>query len=104
VSGGAAAGIAIGVIALAAIGVGAFFFIRRRKREHYQKQYEGSAYVSSNFGSSPGSLNRPFGTDHRLEPGMMQKRESVGSISDEQDYSRKILRVPSFWNCIDLGD
>jgi cell wall integrity and stress response component len=88
VSGGAAAGIAIGVLALIAVGVGAFFFIRRRRREDYQKQYEGS-----HFGSSPGSLNRPFGTDQRLEPGMVQKRESVGSLADEQDYSRKILRV-----------
>jgi len=71
-----------------AIGVGAFFFVRRRRRIDYQKQWEGS-----NFGSSPGSLNRPFGTDQRLEPGMVQKRESVGSLADERDYSRKILRV-----------
>jgi cell wall integrity and stress response component len=88
VSGGAAAGIAIGVLALIAIGVAAFFFISRRRRAEYQKQYEGSG-----FGSSPGSLNRPFGTDQRLEPQMLQKRESVGSLADEHDYSRKILRV-----------
>jgi len=88
VSGGAAAGIAIGVLALVALGVGAFFLVRRRRRAEYQRQYEGSG-----FGSSPGSLNRPFGTDQRLEPQMLQKRESVGSLADEHDYSRKILRV-----------
>jgi len=89
ISGGAAAGIAIGVLLLIGIGAGAFFFIRRRqRRDAYQRQYEGSG-----FGSSPGSLNRPFGTDQRLEPSMVQKRESVGSLADEQDYSRKILRV-----------
>jgi len=88
VSGGAAAGIAIGVLALVAIGAGAFYYTRRRRTEEYQKQYE-----SSNFSAStPGSLNRPFGTDQRLEPHML-KRESVGSLSDERDYSRKILRV-----------
>ena len=95
VTGGAVAGIVIGLLALMAIGVGAFFFIRRRRRITYQRQWEGT----SNFGSSPGSLNRPFGTDQRLEPGMVQKRESVGSLADEQDYSRKILRVPSSPTC-----
>jgi len=88
VSGGAAAGIVIAVLLIVGGAAGAFFFIRRRRRDAYQKQYEGS-----NFSSSPGSLNRPFGTDQRLEPGMVQKRESVGSLADEQDYSRKILRV-----------
>jgi cell wall integrity and stress response component len=93
VSGGEAAGIAIGVLALIGIGAAAFFIIRRRRKDDYQKQYEGSG-----FGSSPGSLNRPFGTDQRLEPQML-KRESVGSLADEHDYSRKILRVLS----LDIG-
>lgn len=88
VSGGMAAGIAIGVLALVALGGVGFFFVRRRRRAEYQKQYEPSG-----FSSSPGSLNRPFGTDQRLEPQMLQKRESVGSLADENDYSRKILRV-----------
>ena len=100
VSGGAAAGIVISILILAAIGGGAFFYVRRRQRTEYHKQYEGS-----NFGSSPGSLNRPFGVDQRLEPGMVQKRESVGSLADEQDYSRKILRVaPNSRLVVDLGD
>jgi len=88
VSGGMAAGIAIGVLALVALAGVGFFFVRRRRRAEYQKQYEPSG-----FGSSPGSLHRPFGTDQRLEPQMLQKRESVGSLADENDYSRKILRV-----------
>jgi len=88
ISGGAAAGIAIGILALIAIGAAVFFVVRRRRRDEYQRQYD-----PSNLSSSPGSLNRPFGTDQRLEPQMLQKRESVGSLADENDYSRKILRV-----------
>jgi cell wall integrity and stress response component len=89
ISGGAVAGIVIGILALIAIGAAITFFVRRR-RDEYQRQYD-----PSNLGSSPGSLNRPFGTDQRLEPQMLQKRESVGSLADENDYSRKILRVIS---------
>jgi cell wall integrity and stress response component len=95
-SGGATAGIVIVVLLIVAGAAGAFFYMRRRRQEAYHK-YEGS-----NFGSSPGSLNRPFGVDQRLEPGMVQKRESAGSLSDEQDYSRKILRVlytTFFYSC-----
>jgi len=67
---------------------------RRKKQESYQQTYENSA-----LGSSPGSLSRPFAPDQRLEPGMVQKRESVGSLADERDYSRKILRVFSPQSC-----
>jgi cell wall integrity and stress response component len=90
ISGGAVAGIVIGILALIAIGAAITFFVRRRQRDEYQRQYD-----PSNLSSSPGSLNRPFGTDQRLEPQMLQKRESVGSLADENDYSRKILRVIS---------
>ena len=99
ISGGAAAGIAIGILALIAIGAAVFFVVRRRRRDEYQRQYD-----PSNLSSSPGSLNRPFGTDQRLEPQMLQKRESVGSLADENDYSRKILRVISSTARLTLGD
>ena len=85
VSGGAVAGIVIAVLIFIAIGAGAFIYIRRRRADEYQKQFEGT-----NSGSN---LHQPFGTDQRLEPGMVQKRASVGSLADERDYSRKILRV-----------
>jgi cell wall integrity and stress response component len=87
VSGGEAAGIAIGVLAIIGIAAGgtAVYFRRKKARESYQKQFESSG---------PGNgFSNPFGTDQRLDPGMIQKRESVGSISDDQDYSRRILRV-----------
>ena len=88
-----AAGIVIGLLIVIGAGIGALFYIRRRRRLGYRNRYDGS-----NFSSSPQSLHRPYGTDQRLEPGMVQKRESVGSLADERDYSRKILRVIDSWN------
>lgn len=90
VSGGAAAGIVIAVLLIVGGGAGAFFFIRHRRRLDYQRQSQ-----SSGFGSLPGNPRYPYGTDQRLDPGMVQKRESVGSLADERDYTRKILRVCS---------
>jgi len=86
-SGGAIAGIVIAVLLIAGIAAGAIFYIRRRRKLEYER------YENSGFGSSPGSINRPFGIDQRLEPSMVQRPQSVGSLADDRDYSRKILRV-----------
>jgi len=85
---GAIAGIVVGIILLAAIAVGAFIFVRRRrmkKEDPYSPQTSSSPFAASN-----GLIQR---SDPRLEPQMMQRRVSEGSLADEQDYSRKILRV-----------
>lgn len=102
VSGGAIAGIIVGVVGAIAIIAVAIFFWRRRRGQN--------AYTSSR---SPNGFTDPFGAraedkmafghtppdsfmaiDQRLNPVMLgERRLSEGSIADERDYSRKILRV-----------
>lgn len=88
ISGGAVAGIVIAILLIAGIAGATVFYIRRRRKSEYEK------HESTGFGSSPGSLSRPFmGIDARLDPNMVQRPQSVGSLADDRDYSRKILRV-----------
>ncbi|KAK9382699.1 uncharacterized protein V2V93DRAFT_343809 [Kockiozyma suomiensis] len=111
--GGIVAGVVVGLIAIAAL----FFFLWRRRRNSddddddwpdYSPQSRstrargGAAPLASESPQtmpseklSSNSLNRQRVAivDQRLNPVMMERRLSDGSLSDEQDYSRKILRV-----------
>ncbi|KAA8894487.1 hypothetical protein FN846DRAFT_409786 [Sphaerosporella brunnea] len=82
---GVAVGAVIGVLAIIGIGVGVFVFMRKRRRQQVEEDYRRSAAVR-------GFTQKPA-LDTRLDPVMAQRRDSVGSIADNQDYSRKILRV-----------
>lgn len=82
---GVAAGAVVGVLAIIALGVGAFIFMRKRRRQEVEEEYRRSVAVR-------GFVQKPA-LDNRLDPVMVQRRDSVGSIADNQDYSRKILRV-----------
>ncbi|KAK9354365.1 hypothetical protein V1523DRAFT_408237 [Lipomyces doorenjongii] len=117
ISGGGIAGIVIGVIAgLAIIAALVFFFIRHRRHNDDDDDwldYHGAKGKSRGLGGdfsnnnptaapampheklSSNSFNsgRVAIVDQRLNPVMMERRLSDGSLSDEQDYSRKILRV-----------
>ncbi|KAK9487797.1 hypothetical protein V1527DRAFT_511050 [Lipomyces starkeyi] len=116
ISGGGIAGIVIGVIAgLAIIAALVFFFIRRRRRDDDDdwSDYHGGKGKSRGLGGGSSNNNpivapampheklssnsfnsgRVAIVDQRLNPVMMERRLSDGSLSDEQDYSRKILRV-----------
>jgi len=84
---GGIAGIVVGILLVAAIGGGLFIFFRRRRLKNDPVLYpHSSATPFVGGGGMPQS-------DPRLEPQMMQRRISEGSLADEQDYSRKILRV-----------
>ncbi|GAB7365847.1 hypothetical protein MBLNU230_g7179t1 [Neophaeotheca triangularis] len=100
---GIAAGVVVGVLVLIAIAVGAFFFIRRRRKQRAEQEYNRSNQVSdfmAGGGAAPGmrETSRPPNTgysqmsDQRLDP-EVGRRNSVGSIADNEDYSRRILRV-----------
>jgi cell wall integrity and stress response component len=82
---GAAAGAVVGVLVAIAIGVGAFVFIRKQRRKKVEEEYRRSAAVRE-FHKKPEA-------DLRLDPVMLQRRASDGSIADNQDYSRRILKV-----------
>ncbi|KAH8151609.1 uncharacterized protein LAJ45_04231 [Morchella importuna] len=82
---GVAAGVVVGVFVVAAIGFGAFFLMKKRRRERVEEEYRKSA-AAREFARKPEQ-------DHRLDPVMIQRRDSVGSIADNQDYSRRILKV-----------
>jgi len=83
--GAVAAGVVVGVLLVLALGGGGFLYIRNRNRQQVEEEYRRSA-AAREFAQKPSS-------DHRLDPGMVQRRDSVGSIADNQDYSRRILKV-----------
>lgn len=82
---GAAAGAVVGVLFAIAIAVGTFLFIRKQRRKKLEEEYRRSLAVRE-FHKKPE-------TDLRLDPVMLQRRMSDGSIADNQDYSRRILKV-----------
>lgn len=94
---GIAAGVVIGIVVVAAIAGGAFIYVRNQRRREVEDEYRRNAAVSSFIGggkppSSSGGVSS-F-NDMRLDPAAMaQRRMSDGSIADNQDYSRRILKV-----------
>jgi cell wall integrity and stress response component len=91
---GIAAGVIVGVIALGAIVGGVVFFIRRKKQKELEDERRRHEAITSfvTRGEKPPSTFSA--SDSRLEPSVMfQRRQSDGSIADNQDYSRRILQV-----------
>lgn len=87
---GVAAGTVVGVVAIAAAVGGTFFYMRRKRNNEIEAEHRRNAAVNSFIGghSAAGSVS-----DARLDPIMAQRRMSDGSIADNEDYSRRILRV-----------
>lgn len=83
---GIAAGAVVGVVAICAIAGGLFFFLRNRKRRAIEEEFHRNSVNTLATNSNM--------SDARLEPSvMMQRRQSDGSIADNRDYSRRILKV-----------
>jgi cell wall integrity and stress response component len=89
------AGIVGGVVAIAALAGGFWFFLRRRRNAEIEEEHRRNAAVNAFISGAkpPSSSGNISLTDSRLEPGLGARRMSDGSIADNQDYSRKILRV-----------
>lgn len=94
-----AAGVVVGLVVFAAaVAGGAFLFIRRRRNRQVEEEYRRNAAVSefAAGGKTHNSDNASYSSfsDNRLDPSVMaQRRMSDGSIADNQDYSRRILKV-----------
>ncbi|KAK4203421.1 hypothetical protein QBC40DRAFT_167075 [Triangularia verruculosa] len=94
---GIVAGVVVGVIAAAGLGIGAYMYLRRKRNKEIEEEHRRNAAVSAFIGNPPGSSRGSgiSGADSRMDPVMAQRRMSDGSIADNEDYSRKILRVSS---------
>lgn len=86
---GIAAGVVVGVVVIAAAAGGLWFFLRAKKRREVEEEYKRQAAINAFV--KPGSTE-VTSFDTRLEPAIM-RRMSDGSIADNQDYSRRILKV-----------
>ncbi|WPG97698.1 Hypothetical protein R9X50_00047900 [Acrodontium crateriforme] len=96
---GIAAGVVVGIVAVAAIVGGAIFFLKRRRQQQAAEEHRRATQVSDFMRERrpapqpPSSGGYSNGSDQRLEPEAGARRNSVGSIADDQDFSRRILRV-----------
>ncbi len=104
-TGAIAAGVVVAVVAVIAIIGGVFFYLRRRRNQEMEDEHRRNASVNAfiNGAKPPGSSGGLSMTDSRLDPVMANRRFSSGSIADNQDYSRKILRVSttgSLFECL----
>lgn len=93
--GGSTVGIVVGVIValviVGALGFGAFLFLRRKKQreEEARMATDAETFVA---GGKADSRPNMWAQDSRMDK-LDDRRQSNGSIADNQDYSRKILQV-----------
>jgi len=86
--------VVVGILGLAAIVFGVWFFLRRKRQQQAEEDYRRNAANINNFvnggklHTSNSSMN-----DSRLDPSFVDRRQSNGSIADNEDYSRRILKV-----------
>ncbi|KAJ4291104.1 Protein SLG1 [Kalmusia sp. IMI 367209] len=90
---GIAVGVVVGVLVLAAIIGGVFLYLRRQRRQAVEDEYRRQAAVNSFVSGGKLHTSNSSMTDSRLDPEFMARRQSNGSIADNEDYSRRILKV-----------
>lgn len=96
--GGIIAGVVVGVVVLGAAFGGLWFYMRQKRNREIEEEHRRNAAVNAFMGGKPPGSSGGYSmeTDTRLDPVMAQRRMSSGSIADNQDYSRRILRVSSY--------
>jgi hypothetical protein len=68
--------------------------MRRRRQKQAEEDYRRNAANIDQFVSG-GKLHTSASSmnDSRIDPSFMDRRQSNGSIADNEDYSRRILKV-----------
>ncbi|KAI4733352.1 WSC-domain-containing protein [Aureobasidium sp. EXF-12298] len=90
---GIAAGVVVGIVVIAALIGAAFFFWRRKQRREAETGHQ-QLNDYSNASQKPMAFRPASGPDSRIDPhAMASRRQSDGSIADNEDYSRRILKV-----------
>ncbi|KEQ69357.1 hypothetical protein M436DRAFT_56341 [Aureobasidium namibiae CBS 147.97] len=90
---GIAAGVVVGIVVIAALIGAAFFFWRRKQRREAETGHQ-QLNDYSNTSQKPMAFRPTSGPDSRIDPdAMASRRMSDGSIADNEDYSRRILKV-----------
>ncbi|GFF39700.1 WSC domain protein, putative [Aspergillus lentulus] len=86
-----AAGVVVGVVGFCSLVGAGFFLWRFRKRTNVRPQYSNNAGATEHFGKP---MSQDSMSDSRFDGDFMaQRRQSNGSIDDDQDFSRRILQV-----------
>lgn len=88
---GIAVGVVVGVIVMAGVAGGAIFYMKQKRKREIEEEHKAQAALNSFVGSRHSDTK----SDMRLDPSVASsfRRDSVGSIRDEVDYTRKILQV-----------
>ncbi|GAB1317853.1 Cell wall integrity and stress response component 1 [Madurella fahalii] len=90
---GIVAGVVVGVVVFVGVLAGGFLYMRKKRNQEIEEEHRRNAAVNAFIGKPPGSSGGLSMTDSRMDPVMAHRRMSDGSIADNQDYSRRILRV-----------
>jgi len=78
-------------VAVAAIVGAIFFFVRRRRNQRDNNSWNGSEMAGK---TQIPAMRRAPGPESRIDPeALANHRMSDGSIADNEDYSRRILKV-----------
>lgn len=92
---GIAVGVVVGVLAIAAIVGGVIFFMKQRRRKAVEEEYKRNAANAEFIRQKSSKSETSSTTDNRLDQAatFTHRRQSIGSIADENDFSRRILQV-----------
>lgn len=101
---GIAVGVVVGVLAVAGIVGGVILFMKQKRRKAVEDEHKRMVANTEFLRQKSGKSEASSTTDNRLDQAatFTHRRQSIGSIADENDFSRRILQV-SLINLISHG-